>query len=119
MSSASVQTEIFLSKSFSSVNPGISAVAFLFDSASLQNSGTPWGAKPANATIAPLHDRMPVIVKDEHCERWLYDNDPRSEIFTWALEHPSEDPLKIYPVSPMINNARVGDPLCVQPYRIS
>lgn len=52
-------------------------------------------------------------------ERWLYDNDPRSEIFTWALEHPSEDPLKIYPVSPMINNAKVDDPLCVQPYRIS
>jgi putative SOS response-associated peptidase YedK len=75
--------------------------------------------KPANATIAPLHDRMPVIVKDEHCERWLYDNDPRSEIFTWALEPPSEDPLKIYPVSPMINNAKVDDPLCVQPYRIS
>jgi putative SOS response-associated peptidase YedK len=76
---------------------------------------------PDENTSFPKHLAPPTLSQaaSPHCERWLYDNDPRSEIFTWALEHPSEDPLKIYPVSPMINNAKVDDPLCVQPYRIS
>jgi putative SOS response-associated peptidase YedK len=35
-----------------------------------------------------------------------------------ALGHPLEEPLKIYPVSPMVNNAKVDDPACIQPYRL-
>jgi putative SOS response-associated peptidase YedK len=74
--------------------------------------------KPASATIAPLHDRMPVIVQNEHGERWLGDNDPRSEVFTWALEHPPEDPMKIYPVSSLVNNPKTDDPRCIEPVPI-
>jgi hypothetical protein len=47
---------------------------------------------------------MPVIVRNQHCEEWLGHDDPRSELFKWALDHPSEEPMKIYPVSSLVNN---------------
>jgi putative SOS response-associated peptidase YedK len=74
--------------------------------------------KAANATIAPLHDRMPVIIQDQHYKRWLDDKDPRAEAFTWALEHPSEEPMKIYPVSSLVNSPKNDDPRCIEPVRI-
>jgi hypothetical protein len=42
-------------------------------------------------------------------------SDPLVEMYQSVLDNPREVPLKIYPVSPMINNPRVDDPLCVQP----
>jgi len=74
--------------------------------------------RPASTAVAPLHDRMPVIVRADHCKRWLGSDDPRSEVFTWALEHPAEDPLKIYPVSNLVNSPKTDDPRCIEPVRI-
>jgi putative SOS response-associated peptidase YedK len=36
-----------------------------------------------------------------------------------ALEHPPEDPMKIYPVSSLVNNPKTDDPRCIEPMRIA
>jgi len=46
--------------------------------------------RPANAAIAPLHDRMPVIMAPNHYGWWLKDDDGRSESHKMALGHPLE-----------------------------
>ena len=72
---------------------------------------------PANKTIAPLHDRMPVIVQPEHYHWWL-ENKHGSELYQSALNNPKEAPLKIYPVNPVMNSVKLNDPRCIEPVQI-
>ena len=71
----------------------------------------------ANATIAPLHDRMPVIVKPEHYHWWL-ENKPGQELYLSALNNPFEAALKIYPVSILVNGVKTDDPRLIEPAQI-
>jgi putative SOS response-associated peptidase YedK len=59
----------------------------------------------ANAVTRPIHHRMPVIVKPELCDAWL---DPESspEVPNEVVQHPRNDELTVYEVSPLVNNAR-------------
>ena len=72
---------------------------------------------PANKTIAPLHHRMPVILQPEHF-RWWLDHKPGSGLFEQALENPAQEPLKIYPVSNLVNTVKMDNPRCVEPVQI-
>jgi putative SOS response-associated peptidase YedK len=45
---------------------------------------------------------MPVIMAPNHFGWWLKDDDGRSESHKMALGHPLEEPLKIYPVSDLV-----------------
>ena len=74
--------------------------------------------RAANAAIAPLHDRMPVMFAPENFRWWLKDDDPRNEGYKLALGRPLEEPLKIYPVSNLVNNPKTDDPRCIKPVRI-
>jgi putative SOS response-associated peptidase YedK len=74
--------------------------------------------RAANAAIAPLHDRMPVIIAPSHFGWWLKDDDPRSESHKMALERAPDDPLKIYPVSNLVNSPKTDDPRCIEPAQI-
>jgi putative SOS response-associated peptidase YedK len=74
--------------------------------------------RAANAAIAPLHDRMPVIIAPSHFGWWLKDDDARSESHKMALERAPDDPLKIYPVSELVNSPKTDDPRCIEPVRI-
>jgi putative SOS response-associated peptidase YedK len=74
--------------------------------------------RPANAAVAPLHDRMPAILAPELYGWWLADGDPRAEAHKLALERPFDRPLKIYPVGNLVNSAAADDPRCIQPVRI-
>ena len=74
--------------------------------------------RAANAAISPLHDRMPVIIAPSHFGWWLKDDDPRSESHKMALERAPDDPLKIYPVSDLVNSPNPDDPRCIEPVRI-
>jgi putative SOS response-associated peptidase YedK len=71
----------------------------------------------AGPTIAPLHNRMPVILQPEHYGWWL-ENKPGSELFETALNNPSKEALKIYPVSDLVNSVKIEDPRCIQPVQI-
>ena len=74
--------------------------------------------RAANAVIAPLHDRMPVIMAPNHYGWWLKDDAARSESHKMALGHPLEEPLKIYPVSDLVNSPKTDDPRCIEPVAI-
>src|ERR1035437_3334848 len=74
--------------------------------------------RAANAAIAPLHDRMPVIIAPNHFGWWLKDDDTRSESHIMALERAPDDALKIYPVSDLVNSPKTDDPRCIEPVRI-
>ncbi len=71
----------------------------------------------ANAVVAPVHDRMPVVLPREAHDPWL---DP-SPADPAALAHwlrPCPDNLLVaYEVSPLVNSAVRDDPACIAPVR--
>ncbi len=68
-----------------------------------------------NELIAPLHDRMPVIVPREAWSRWL-DPDSRDhgELQGLLVPPPSEG-LELYPVEPLVNDVRNNGPMLIAP----
>ena len=69
----------------------------------------------ANDLVAPLHDRMPVILRPEDEEAWLDPDldEPRAAL---TLLHPyPADAMDAYPVSPAVNNARNEGPELIEP----
>ena len=69
----------------------------------------------ANAVVAPIHDRMPVIIKPEDFATWL---DPAlqnpTQLKPLLKPYPAEE-TALYPVSRRVNNPRNDDPTCIQP----
>jgi putative SOS response-associated peptidase YedK len=61
----------------------------------------------ANATLAHLHHRMPVILAPEHAGRWLREGG------TALLRPAPEDWLVLRPVSRRVNSVRHDDPACL------
>jgi hypothetical protein len=58
---------------------------------------------------------MPVIVDPKHYRWWLMNDCPGSELVVTQLNHPCHDPLKIYPVSNLVNSPANDDPRCIEP----
>ena len=63
----------------------------------------------ASDQVAPIHNRMPVILPGEAWRDWLNPEltDP-GEILSMLV--PAEDALEIYPVSPLVNSVRNNGP---------
>ncbi len=66
----------------------------------------------ANATLRPVHDRMPVIVGPEDYARWL---DPKDCDVSDLMVPCPDDWLEAIPVSTNVNNPRFDDPACIEP----
>ncbi len=68
----------------------------------------------ANDVLRKLHDRMPVILHEEHFDRWL---DPklqnRDELQSLLVPYPSAE-MSFFPVGTIVNNARNETPACVK-----
>ena len=62
----------------------------------------------ANAAVAPVHNRMPVILAPEAFEPWL-----RGERL--PLGPCADETLAARPVSTVVNNPRNDDPRCLEP----
>jgi len=66
----------------------------------------------ANELMAPIHDRMPVIISLEAYARWL---DPANEFaFDLLVPYPVEE-MFAYPVSTRVNTAKNDDPAVIEP----
>lgn len=67
----------------------------------------------ANEVIAPIHDRMPVILDRDGEERWL---DPRVQelaaLRKWLEPYPAGQ-LEAYPVLPLVNSVANDMPECL------
>jgi len=64
----------------------------------------------ANATVAPIHDRMPVIVPPEHYEAWLDCNGVNAKQAAALIGRAPEDFLEAIPVSPRVNSVKNDGP---------
>ena len=66
----------------------------------------------ANATVAELHDRMPVIVEQKHWATWLGEVEGKP---AELLRPTADDVLRIWPVSRAVNSPRNNGPELLAP----
>ena len=66
-----------------------------------------------NPTVAPLHDRMPVVLEPRDWGTWLDRSAPLKEVRA-LLRPASADLLTARPVSPLVNRVENDDARCVQ-----
>ena len=70
---------------------------------------------PANARLAPVHDRMPAILPSEHWDLWL-DRDRKGAAALLPLLLPRPDSeLEFTPVSRRVNRPEFDDAGCLAP----
>jgi putative SOS response-associated peptidase YedK len=68
----------------------------------------------ANELMAPIHDRMPVILSPADYELWL-DEAVQEPERLMPLLRPYAGDLEAYPVSSLVNNPRNNAPECLAP----
>jgi putative SOS response-associated peptidase YedK len=64
----------------------------------------------ANATLAPVHDRMPVILSDRDADDWMNPREPNPSTLKRLLVPTADDVLVMTPASPLANNAKNEGP---------
>ena len=67
----------------------------------------------ANALVADIHDRMPVILAPDDYAQWLQGADAKA--LTALLRPFPAQRMQAYPVSTRVNNPRNNDPECAKP----
>lgn len=60
----------------------------------------------ANGLVAPLHDRMPVILPPAEYSTWLDRNTTNPAGLVQLFQPYPADMMEIYPVSPLVNNVK-------------
>jgi putative SOS response-associated peptidase YedK len=63
----------------------------------------------ANATVAPVHDRMPVMLASDAWDRWLDPAVTDGGAVVDLLRPAPDSLLELWPVSPRVNSARHDD----------
>ena len=69
---------------------------------------------PPNQSIAPMHDRMPVILGPAQYAAWLDPATPTDQLHA-MLQPAAEDLLDYYPVSTYVNKPANQGPQCIEP----
>jgi putative SOS response-associated peptidase YedK len=72
----------------------------------------------ANDTVAPLHDRMPVVLEERDWERWLDPEAGDVDALARLLLPAADDLLVAYPVGNRVNSADNDDPELVEPVEL-
>jgi putative SOS response-associated peptidase YedK len=67
-----------------------------------------------NEAVAPLHDRMPVILPREAEGAWLDSSSPLSEVSQLLVPIPASETI-VQPVGPAVNDTRYDGPECLAP----
>ena len=68
----------------------------------------------ANDTLAPLHDRMPVVLEESDWDRWLDPDSGDVDALANLLQPASDDLLVAYPVGTAVNSADNDGPELVE-----
>lgn len=71
----------------------------------------------ANASVAPLHDRMPVIIGEADFDRWLDCRPGKADPVRDLLCPAADDLLEVVEVSAKLNNVRNEGPELQEPVR--
>jgi putative SOS response-associated peptidase YedK len=67
----------------------------------------------ANQVLAPIHDRMPVIIDPEDFERWL-DPEQDGKALTGLLAPHDEEGYEAYPIGTAVNKPANNDPSLIE-----
>lgn len=67
----------------------------------------------ANAVVATVHDRMPVILPERHYEEWLDPGNERADALQDLLRPYPADGMRAFPVSTRVNNVKNDDPALI------
>jgi putative SOS response-associated peptidase YedK len=70
---------------------------------------------PANRTVAPLHDRMPVVLPVEHFAAWLDVKGTNAEAAVALLQPASDDLFEAIEMHPKINDSKRDEPGIQEP----
>jgi len=70
---------------------------------------------PANRTVAPLHDRMPVVLPVEHFEAWLDVKGMDAETVLALLQPAHDDLFEAIEMHPKINDSKRDEPGIQEP----
>lgn len=68
----------------------------------------------ANAVMAPIHDRMPVILPPDREAAWLDERTPADVLAAMVGPYP-DDAMTAYPVSTRVNKPAYNRPDCIEP----
>jgi len=68
-----------------------------------------------NDLLAPVHDRMPVLLPESAWSRWLDPGEADADALTALLVPAADDLLELWPVSTAVNSADNNGPELVQP----
>jgi len=68
----------------------------------------------ANSVLAPVHDRMPVIVSREDWVEWFSPGELAERSFQRIMAPYRPDAMFVAAVSPLVNSARIDDPGCCE-----
>lgn len=68
----------------------------------------------ANPLLAPLHDRMPVILEEADWPTWLGETADHRDPLGLLHPYPS-DRMRIWPVSDRVNNVRIDESCLIEP----
>ena len=71
-----------------------------------------------NDLLAPIHNRMPVILTPTVYDQWLDPTFQQSESLKVLLRPYPSDELTVYPVSTLVNNPRHDVPQCLEPVSV-
>ena len=66
----------------------------------------------ANATVAPIHDRMPVILTPDHAAEWVYEGNDADTVRP-LLRPAAPSSLVAEPVSRRVNSVKNDDAGCI------
>ncbi|MEO0794321.1 MAG: SOS response-associated peptidase [Verrucomicrobiota bacterium] len=69
----------------------------------------------ANDFMAPIHDRMPVIIHEQDYDRWLDPTSQRPAEFKDLLVAPDNDYFVREPVTPLVNSTKNDSVECIEP----
>ena len=67
-----------------------------------------------NELLAPIHDRMPMMLTDEEYAKWLDVETPVEELES-MLQPQSAAEMEHYPERPLVNSAAIDSPECLEP----
>ncbi|MDT3417110.1 putative SOS response-associated peptidase YedK [Brevibacillus aydinogluensis] len=70
-----------------------------------------------NELVRDIHDRMPVILQNQAAESiWLDRKVQDTEILQSLLTPYPADQMTAYPVSPVVGNPKIDEPVCIEPF---
>jgi len=69
-----------------------------------------------NELIKPLHHRMAVILEKDDYETWLTPGEVPADVLTPLLKPYSEDQMRVYEVSTLVNSPKNDEPSIIEPF---